>query len=272
VQKFLAIVIGALAVVAVGVLVVAVEGQYHIWMGAARSERYTLLPGIAVSAGVLIAALSFLREKAKSDIERRRHVSEVLLAQASAGLKTVVDLLSDQNNNRMTWIRAARTLLQAQSLGRRIDAEEYAVAYKLEEERTRNELYKVLTITDPKTGARQSLPPQFFYGIDDWRSVSKLDDAAIKADHKSEAYKIEIDTVPPASGLRPLADRAVIAIYAFVEYPKDYDDPLTDVAMWDENWDQSLGIDQGARRYVAHKKMKSVVAGKIIDKAHGTSK
>jgi len=267
VQKSLTTVIVLLAAVAVGVLIAAIYGEYQLWFADDVSERFALLPGIAVSTGVLIAALTFLREKAKTEGERRRHVSEMWLAQASAGFKSAVELLSDQNNSRLTWIRAARTLLQAQRLGRQIDSKEHQVAYKLEEERARNELYKSVTVVDPKTGARQPLPPQFFYGIEDWRSDMTLDDAAIKAASKPEAFRVTIDTVPPTPGLRPLAAKSVVAIYAFVEYPKDYDDPLNDVVVeWDEHWDQSLLIDQGARRYVYHQKTTIVSNGKIHDR------
>lgn len=267
-HQFLTIVIIILTVIAFGVLGVTVWGQYYLLTteNTMKSEHFSLLPGIAVSTGVLIAALSFLREKEKTDAERRRHVSEVCLAQASAGFKTAIELLSDQNNNRETWIRAARTLLQAQELAKSIDSQEYKSAYQLEEEHTRNDLYKILTIIDPKTNARQPLPPQFFYGIEDWRSCSSLDDAAIRASDKIQAFSITIDSVPPTPNSRPLAPKSVQAIFSFVEYPEDYDDPLKNIVDWDENWDRSLNIDQGARRYVAHKKQKVVIDGKIQDK------
>lgn len=272
-QKFLSIVIGVLGVVALAVLGVAVFGQYQLLTtpGTEGSQRFQLLPGIAVSAGVLIAALSFMRERAKTEVERRRHASEVLLAQASAGFKTLVELLSDQNNSRVTWIRAARTLLQAKRLGHQINSEEYKVAYQLEEERTRNELYKLLTLHDPKTNGRRPLPPQFFYGIEDWRSCRTLDEAAIRASDKVEAHSVTIDAVPPSPSSRPLVARSVVAIFSFIEYPRNYDDPLDDVVDWDENWDQSFDIDQGARRYVAHTKQKVAINGQLLDRTARTS-
>lgn len=266
-QKFLTIVIVVLAFVAVGVLAASVYGQYHLMAveEGVQSQRFALLPGIAVSVGVLIAALTFVRERGKTEMERRRHVSEVLLAQASEGFKTVVDLLSDQNNSRVVWVRAARTLLQTKQLGRKIHSEEYKLAYELQEERARNDLYTILTLTDDKTSGRQPLPPQFFYGIDDWRTCETLDEAAIRASQNAVAYTVTIDSVPPQPTLRPLSARSVVAIFSFVEYPKDYDDPLDDVPDWDENWDQSNDIDQGARRYVAHTKQKVAIDGKLYD-------
>jgi hypothetical protein len=267
-QKFLTIVIVILAVVAFGILGTSLYGQYQLMATGeiAALQRFALLPGIAVSAGVLIAALTFVRERGKAEIEQRRHVSEVLLAQASEGFKTAIALLSDQNNSRVIWVRAARTLLQAKQLGRQINSEEYKIAYKLQEERARNDLYKILTLPDAKSNGRQPLPPQFFYGIDDWRTCQTLDDAAIRASENAVAYSVTIDSVPPQPHLRPLSVRSVVAIFSFVEYPKNYDDPLNDVPDWDENWDKSLfDIDQGARRYAAHKKQKMAVDGKLYD-------
>lgn len=272
-HKLLSTIIVILAVVALGVLGVSFYGQYQLMTSAEinHSQQFALLPGIAVSAGVLIAALTFIRERGKTEMERRRHVSEVLLAQATAGFQTVIELLSDQNNDRVVWVRAARTLLQATKLGREIDSKEYKVAYELQEERTRNELYKLLTLPDPKTKGRQPLPPQFFYGIEDWRTCKTLDDAAIRASQEVIAYSVTIDSVPPQPHLRPLAARSVVAVFNFIEYPKNYDDPLKEVSDWDENWDQSHDIDQGARRYIAHKKQKTAVGGKLYDRTQTNS-
>ena len=96
-NKTLNVAIVVLAVVAFGVLGLAVFGQYQLASSTALplSERFALLPGIAVSTGVLIAALSFLRERAKAEIERRRDVSRVLLERAVEAYKTAVELLSD---------------------------------------------------------------------------------------------------------------------------------------------------------------------------------
>lgn len=272
-QKFLTFVIVALALVALGVLGVSVYGQYNLIAaeGVAQSHRFALLPGIAVSVGVLIAALTFVRERGKTEMERQQHVSEVLLARASEGFKTTIDLLSDQNNTRVVWVRAARTLLQAKRLGSQISSDEYKLAYKLEEERARNELYMVLTRPDEKTRSRQPLPPQFFYGIEDWATCKTLDEAAIRASQESAVYEITIDSVPPRPSLRALSPRSVVAIFSFIEYPKDYDDPLHGVPDWDENWDQSSDIDQGARRYVAHTKQKVAIDGKLYDKTEKES-
>lgn len=270
-SRVLPLAIGALTIVVIGVLGVSIYGQYHLIVSdeIEMAQRFLLLPGIAISAGVLIAVLTFVREKGKAEVEAQRHRSEVFLQQATEGFKTVIDLLADQNNSRITWLRAARTLLQVRKMGRQISSEEYKVAYKLREEQARNELYMVLTLFDAETGGRQPLPPQFFYGIDNWRECAKLDEAAVGASNSSSAYSITIDSVPPRPTLRPIAPKSVVAVYEFIEYPKDYEDPLEAVQDWGEDWDRSFDIDQGARRYVAHTKQKIAINGELHDRRSG---
>ena len=72
----------------------------------------------------------------------------------SRWLDEVLELLRNRNNNRIIWVRAARSLLQARALGAKIDVNELQQAYRLYEHRIRNELYLALTLEEPKTGNR----------------------------------------------------------------------------------------------------------------------
>ena len=93
-----------------------------------------------------------------------------------------------------------------------------------------------------------------------------LDEAAIKSSKMGEAYLVTIDQVTPQSKLKPLSTSSVVAIYDFIEFPKDYKDPLKKIILWGKEWDNSLLIDQGARRYVAHTQMYYAVDGKLIER------
>jgi len=269
-QKLLTVLIVFLALVVAAVLMAGLYGSYALLIGAqddlSVADRLALLPVVAVSAGVLVAVLTFVRERRRQEVERRRHMSEVFLERVKNGFDTVITLLSDQNNNRVTWVRATRTLLKALNLKEKILSEEYKVAYDLEEERARNELYNVLTLVDEDSGERVPLPPQFFYGIGDWRTCTSLDEAAIKASSRVTVYTPSIDEVPPQPYLKPIAPESVAVIFNFVEYPKHYDDPLKKVPVWEEDWARSHGIDQGARRYVAHSRQKVAIGDKLIER------
>ena len=268
-QKFLTTLIVILAFAVFAVLLAALFGSYTLIFCSLGnlniSQRLSLLPTIVISAGVLVAILAFARERKKQELERQRHMSGVFLERVKDGFNATIDLLSDQNNNRATWVRSARTLLKSLELKTQIVSEEYKVAYALEEERARNELYTALSLVDEKSGERKPLPPAFFYGINDWRTCNSLNDAAISASSSAVVYSVTIDEVPPQPHLKPLSVKSVIAIFDFIEYPNTYNDPLKSVGDWDDNWADSYGIDQGARRYVAHTKQKVAVGGELHD-------
>ncbi|WP_077728891.1 hypothetical protein [Methylocaldum sp. 14B] len=226
-----------------------------------------LLTAIVASSGVLVALLAFARDREKLAREREENRSKILLEQAKAGLDEVIELLKDQNNNRVIWVRAARVLLEATALGRAIKAPEYAKAYRLYEDRIRSELYRALTVYDEETQERNPLPPQFFYGIKDWSRQISLDDAAREVSPEVRVSSVSIDSVVAEPSLKPLAAKSVVAVFEFLEYPSDYSDPLLEVEVWQGDWDSSYGPSQGARRYVAHAQATTAVGGRIHKRA-----
>lgn len=226
----------------------------------------SILSSIAVCSGVLIAILTFARDRKRLALEREENRSKILLDQSKYGLDEVLELLKDKNNNRHIWVRAARVLLDSTYLGKQIKAPDYIKAYKLYEDKMRSELYRALTIYNENTQERGPLPPQFFYGIREWGRDISLDNAAIEASAKICVGEVGIDQVVQESSLRQLAPESVVAIYDFLEYPNGYIDSLKSVQLWIENWESSFGPSQGAKRYVAHTKTTSAINGEILKK------
>jgi len=185
--------------------------------------------------------------------------------QASQELDQALELLRGRKNDRIIWIRAARSLLQAQKISEKIELEEVQLEYRLYEQRVRNDLYLVLAY-DPKTGQREILQPQFFYGGLDWKTGKSLDEVAVETSHRMEAYRVEIDKVPPEPHLNLLAEESVVAIFDFLEYPKDYEDLLQNVQVWSTGWDMVFGEKMGAARYIRHRQTKYTVDGKLYDR------
>ena len=226
-------------------------------------KPFQQLPALAISTAALIALLAYNRGK-------RQSRSEFFFKQATHGLDEAYDLLRDQNNDRVIWVRAARSLLQAKKLAEEIELEEYQRAYRLYEHRVRNDFYLALTIPGQNPGQRQPLPPHFFFGLLDWKKDSEagitLDDTAIKASNPIEAYRIVIDEVPPDPPHSPLSEASVIAIFDFLEYPEDYESPLDDVETWSKSWSDVHGASSGAARYIAHRQAKLALDGKLHDR------
>jgi hypothetical protein len=221
------------------------------------------LPAMAISSAALIALFAYSRGKKQSR-------SEFFFEQASQGLDEVYDLLKDQNNDRIIWVRAARSLIQAQNISKEIELEEYQRAYRLHEHRVRNDLYLALTIVDPQTGNRNSLPPHFFFGLHDWKEDAEakksLKEVAIKASGPIEAYRVTIDEVPPDLPLYPLSEKSVIAVFDFLDYPEEFVETLRDVKDWEINWSDVHGSKAGPARYIHHRNTKLAINGKMFDR------
>jgi len=231
---------------------------------AIKNDRLKYLSSFVVSCGVMAALLTCLREKyrLRKDIEERR--SRFFLEQAKTGLEEVYDLLKDQYNDRSTWIRAARDLLHSISLSKQITVPEYNEAYRLLEEKIRHKLDAVLSVHDQETGTSSALPPQFFYGLKDWQAPRSLDEAAILASQSTRSQTESIDTVFRHGRFGPLSELSIVAIYDFLEYPKEYKDPLQAVKVWDDHWEDRIGIDEGAANFIYHRRHADPTKPQII--------
>lgn len=227
------------------------------------SDKLKFLPSFVVSIAVFTALLTYLSEKTKLHNEKEENRSNFFLEQAKEGLEAAYDMLKDQNNNRIAWVQASRNILHALNLSKEIKSTQYQVAYQLFEEKIRHNLYLALTIADKKTGARQPLPPQFFYGVADWDSGKSLDDVAKETSTKFVVSDVNINNIPEDPHLTPLPIASIVAVYNFLEYPKDYADPLKNVIAWDNDWEDSEGVGQGAKRFVSHKSNCSAIDGKL---------
>ena len=231
-----------------------------------EQSKMTSLPAIAISSGVLIASITYFRDKASQAATHRRKSEELYLNIARESFDEVYGLLSDKNNDRVVWVRASRLLLKTLEIKSKIKTTDIIEAFQLAEEKLRTELYRSLSVKSDVYSSRQPLPPQFFYGINDWETEASLDEAAKKSSSKIEAHNVVIDKNLPEPEIAPLSEKTVIAIFDFMKFPDNYDDPLPNVKEWNDGWEMSFGIEQGAKRYIAHKKDHFVVNGKIHKK------
>ncbi|WP_321778696.1 hypothetical protein [Sulfurimonas sp.] len=229
-------------------------------------EKMRTLPAIAISSGVLIASITYISNNKNQLSDRQKESDEINLLIAKDGFDETYTLLKDLNNDRVTWIRAARILYKSLELKKDIKLPQFLKSFEVSEERLRNQLYRLLQ-TDPENpdqSDKVSLPPQFFYGIDNWRDCKmSLNEAAIDSKSPIIAYSVEIDKVLPEPKAGGLSESSVIAIYDFLEYPDDYSDPLSKIKPWPNNYNGIYGIEQGARRYISHKMTYSVIDKKI---------
>lgn len=217
----------------------------------------SILPAIAISTGVLIASLAYLRDKDKHDSDAQFKHDELQLQIAKDGFDEVYDLISKLENSRVVWIRAARVLLNTIELGELIVTPQLKKAFEVHREYVRVNLYQSLHIEpeDPSKSDEESLPPQFFYGVENWRDRTKaLDDAALESGSKIRAHRVTIDRVTPEPKNTELDTRTVVAIYDFICNNDDsYKDPLSEIKVWDGDLLGAFGVKQGPARYLEHR-------------------
>lgn len=232
-------------------------------------KQASILPAIAISTGVLIASLAYLRDKDKHDSDAQFKHDELQLQIAKDGFDEVYDLISKLDNSRVVWIRAARVLLNTIELGELITTPQLKKAFEAHREYVRINLYQALHIEpeDPSSSDDESLPPQFFYGIDNWRDRNiTLDDSALASRSKVKAHRITIDRVTPEPKNTELDTRTVVAIFDFICISDDsYKDPLSKIRIWEGDLLGAFGIKQGPARYLEHRSRYMVSDGKIHD-------
>jgi hypothetical protein len=260
------LIVGITGYITVPFLFVVIAQEYASprFLAALNADGLKYFSSFVVSCGVLVAVLTFKREKSRQGRELEERRSRFFFEQAKTGLEEVYDLLKDQNNDRITWIRAARVLLHSVNLGKQISVSEYKEAYRLIEEQIRHKLIMALSVYDKDTKEWNALPGQFFCGLRDWEAVRSLDEAARIASHKIAVQTVSIDRVVRGAPILPLSADSVVAIYNFLEYPRGYDDPLRNVTVWPDDWDKGhYGIDQGARRFVYHRPRTFAIDGEL---------
>jgi len=233
--------------------------------GAEVAASKDLIGPLLTGTGVIIAVFAFLRDRQKIARDRQDSKSKILYEQARAGLEEAYQLLRDQNNDRITWVRASRLIAQSQQLADSILSSEYRTAYPLAEESVRAKMYEALTVRG-EDGARNSLPPAFFFGRKDWKiSKLSLDELAKATSTRTKVYSVTDDHVVPDVGAINLAGRSVLVVMDFLNFRSDYQDPLDAVEHKNFNaWPDSWGPTQDARRYLSHQEKFIAVAGKLF--------
>ncbi|MCG7988841.1 MAG: hypothetical protein JAY64_07160 [Candidatus Thiodiazotropha weberae] len=228
-------------------------------------DKLQILTQLFIGSGVFFAGSAYYNSIKRQRIEDDKNQSKVLLDYASENFDRVTNLLRDKNNDRVTWIRAARILLDTSSLKKNITSPEYIKAYEIEEFECRGELYKILCI-DGVNGNYDPLPPSFFFGVKDWNTMT-IEEAAIEAAGDDvEIIGLSLSSPVPEPKLLELEISSVKAIYDFLDYGKDFKDPLKIISpAWGNNWQKARGHSQGAEMFSYFKRHYNVKNNKVID-------
>lgn len=162
VQVGLRIAIAIFILTAVLMLIAVIRDAFA---GAPLASSKDLISPLVASTGVLIAVLAYSRDRGKIEREREEAKSKIFAEQAKQGLQDAFELLEDRNQDRATWVRAARLILEAQKLGEAIPSADYKRVYELAAARVRHQLNRLFIVKDEKSGQKAALPPAFFFGL-----------------------------------------------------------------------------------------------------------
>jgi len=190
----------------------------------------------------------FLNEASKA-ADKQVQRSKFLLEQSLSGFNHAVGILGDGNNDRRTWISAARILQQSLELSKRITENEHKSILQIEMDRYRHQLWEILNPDDER------ITPAFFYGVSD----SNLD---IHEAAKKSSLPTLGEPRGRLSSIHTLSEQSLLVIWNFMEFPEDYAEPLHDTFSR-EQIERLRLRHRPLYEYLEHKQTYHPVAGKL---------
>ena len=181
-----------------------------------------LLVPLGVLLSAALASISVLKSVENTDkIARNKYkieTSKFYLEKSIDGLNTVYNLLENQNNDRVIWIQASRVLWTSQNLSKKITEDSHKEVYKLQEFQIKHNLRRVFEYK-PNTDAEfERLPLGFFAGLKNWETASMDEINQVINSHYTK---------------NKLPEESIIAIFDFIKFPLNYNDPLDEYQIHD---------------------------------------
>lgn len=218
-------------------------------------DAYGLLNGLFSSLGFAGVLITLMLQSKDLSTQAKNNDDEVAERRSLFNLEASIDahskalgLLADGNNDRATWIRAARILRHGQFLADAVTVAEHKLALELR-------------LLDYRSGFRSVLehkPAEFYYGIDPKFYGVGLDRIARMS---SEPNANEPGHAITAT--RWLAEQSILAVLEASQWPKDYQDPLdVDVPSAPEI-EKMTFFAPGLGRYIQHKRQWHSHAGQL---------
>ena len=202
--------------------------------------------GNLVPAALMLTLGTLLLTKSREseDVEEKR--SLFFLESCVKGYDEAKTLLADGNNDRATWIGAARALKLAQILAEKVSLD--AHRHVLELHRLKYRGFFQLLLTE-KTAT-------FFYGTND---VSAPIDEAAAASSAPRERRGRTNT----STVNRLDEKSLHAVWEAAKWPTDYQDPL-DADFSEEEQGALLVLFPGLYEYLGHLKRYHTASGKLL--------
>lgn len=174
--------------------------------------NWQTVSNVATALALLVAGGAFIWQIISRRQEKKYTNSSFALNSALASFDEVVKLLSNSNNDRITWIAAARILRRAVDISTKITEAVHLDVLGVQLERYRRVFGEILGLDDPHRTAA------FFYGSENPRA--DIEEAAKESTRKIKTIYGEMPV------LKNLTESSLWTLWEFAEYPIDYEDPI----------------------------------------------
>ena len=164
------------------------------------------------------------------------------------GVEQASMLLGDGNNDRVTWLAAARILARCREIEPMITESGHKNWLKIRKDEYRQRFGYILGVGNPNATLA------FFYGVDP--SISSTTEAAAASSKRGHDH---------TTHLRQLDEGSIHEIWKFADFPDDYDDPIETRFSSDELEKLKFGF-HGLYTFLQHKDAFSTSGGEVRER------
>ena len=222
----------------------------EIFLSWLTELNWQTIANVATAAALLIAAGAFIWQIISHGKEKAYTKSHFAFHSAVESYDRAVEVLSDGNNDRVTWISAARVIERANRISEKITEQVHKDFLEVHLERYRLRMAEILGYDNSNKGAA------FFYGAE---SADVDVDTAAKNSSRPEqtAYGTK-------GALNYIPETTLATLYAIAGYPRDYEDPLKK-----ESLQAKIGMEMragfpGLYDYLMHRAEYDTFNGRLV--------
>ncbi len=226
--------------------VVVVAARVAQPIGEGLGKRFSFISSFLAPAGLLLAIGGTFLAKSRELEDATEKRSLFYLDSCTAALEEARLLLADGNNDRATWIAAARALKHAQALAKQVTLDAHLRALELRRLKYRRFF----------SDAIRERPAAFFYGASD--PTVPLDKAAAESTAATERGGLHV-----SSTVRRLNEASLHVIWEASLWPDNYEDPLAGAKFSDRDEAGLMLFAPGLHTYLEHTKQFHSASGQL---------
>ena len=204
---------------------------------------------VATSLALLVAVGVFIWQIVSHREEKAYNRSHFALQSALESYDQALELLVDGNNDRVTWITAARIVERANRICADVTQQVHEDVLEVQLERYRRQFARTLGFDDPSKGG------WFFYGANSCVGLTTAAEGSTRPTTTGFGSKAQ---------LKYLSESSLATLFSMAGYPSNYEDPLKS-----RSFAEKLGLGMSASfpglfEYLEHREDYESIDGKLI--------